>query len=71
MRIYGSSSVMYECFEDEICFRDALSEIGLVKSVNLPTMKIKLCHKISFKLWNLSSSQEKHTCHDTKVIKFL
>ena len=33
---------------------------NLVKSVNLPSMEIQFCHKISFYQLNLSSSQERH-----------
>ena len=44
------------------------TKANLLNSVNLPTMKIKFRHKISFNPWSLFSIQEKHICRDTKVI---
>ena len=41
---------------------------NLLNSVNWPSLEIKLiCHEISFNLYNLLSSHERHTSCDIKV----
>ena len=58
----------YCCHEKVVAMA---TKANLINSVNLPSMKIQFCQKISFNLLNLSSGQERHIYHDSKVVSVL